>query len=202
MRTLILLFGLACSSWAQNNVLDLRPAEWNEHGQVTYRNFVYSRYLAQGRFLLNAVHIRIPPASYKELAIGGGYNAVTVKNIHAYAIANLATATDDYYFEPSLFVIGNEGKWSGSLLLVHYVPLGSDGISQWLMDPFEIQHTVAGPLSIGFSSYYYKAAAAEALTKAGVKLSYGHRLGALEAAFRHVNHNGGTEMQLRALILF
>jgi hypothetical protein len=202
MRTLMLLLGLACSSWAQNNVLDLRPVEWNEQGHATYRNFVYSRYLDKGRFLLNAVHIRIPPAGYKELAIGGGYNAVTVKNIHAYVIANLATATDDNYFEPSLFVIGNEGKWSGSLLMVHYVPLGQDGISQWLMDPFEVQFMVAGPLAVGFSSYYYKAAATEALTKAGIKLSYGYRLGAIETAFRHVNHNGGTEVQLRALLFF
>jgi hypothetical protein len=202
MRSLLLLLCLTWTGWAQNNVLDLRPAEWNEQGQVTYRNFIYSRYLAGGRFMFNAVHIRIPPASYKELAVGAGYNAVTLKNIHAYIIANLATATDDYYLEPSLFVIGNEKRWSGSFLLVHYVPLGQDGISQWLMDPFEVQYRVLGPLAAGFSSYYYQADGGEALTKAGVKLSYGHRYGAIEAAFRHVNHYGGTEFQLRTLFLF
>lgn len=202
MRSLVLLLGLVGAAWAQNNVLDLRPAEWNEQGEVTYRNFIFSRYLANGRVMINAVHIRIPPASYKELAIGGGYNAFNHKNIHAYTIANLAAASDEYYLQPSLFVIGQEGKWSGSLLLVRYVPLGQEGVGQWLMDPFEIQYTVLGPLALGFSSYYYQADGDEAMTKIGAKASYGTRFGALEAAFRQVNHNGGTEIQLRALIMF
>jgi hypothetical protein len=152
--------------------------------------------------IVEAVHIRIPPAGYKELALGAGYAVMNSANLHTYLIGHLSSATDDKYFEPALLALLNRGKLNGSFFLMYYVPLGDKGINQWLMDPLEVQYNVLGPVSLGLSSYYYQPDGGEALYKIGGKVSNAFRYGAVELAIRKVSMGGGIEFQLRMLVMF
>ncbi|MBN2356693.1 hypothetical protein JXO59_11320 [candidate division KSB1 bacterium] len=202
-RCVCLLFCFVVAPlWAQNNVFDLRPAEFNEDGKVTYQNFIYSRYLADGKIFLNAVHIRIPPDDYREFALGAGYNAVTVHGFRGYIAGNVSLASDDTYFEPAILTVGGNNRLYGFLYLTYYVPLGGKGINQWLLDPFELQYTITGPLAVGFSSYYYKPEGAPSSNKIGGKLSYAYRYGSFDLAIRQVNMDRGIEFQFRTLVVF
>ncbi len=202
MKNLFYLSLLAIPLWAQNNILDLRPLEIDDHGTITYQNFIYSRYLVGGKALLSAVHIRIPPDNYREFALGVGYNFASLNSVRGYLVASLSSATDDYYFQPALMGIGGMDRWFAFFYLTCYLPLGDDGINQWLLDPFELQYTLVGPLSIGFSSYYYRPNGGEPSYKLGGKMSYAHRYGSLDVTLRRTNRAQRLELQLRTVVAF
>jgi len=149
----MLLLSVAVPLSAQDNVLDLRFMEFNDDGKVTYTNFIYARNV--GRWMFELFHLRIPEADdYTETALGAGYNVLTVEDVGIYGLGHLATASDDEYFEPALFAVDVDGRWTGSLFLLCYVPLSSKGVYQWLVDPIEVQYNVWGPVSVGGSGYF------------------------------------------------
>lgn len=187
---------------AQDNVLDLRIIELNDDADRTYHNFIYARTFARGKFMFEAFHLRIPQDDYKEFTAGIGYNARAIGDVSVYLFGHVSTASDEEYFEPALFALDVDGKLTASLFLLYYLPLGSDGINQWLVDPFELQYNVAGPISVGFSSYFWRPEGGPSVFKKGGKLSIADKFGASELAARHVNNGGGVEIQFRRILLF
>lgn len=199
---MVLLFFCTVPLVAQDNVLDLRLVELNDDGDRTYHNFIYARTFPGGKFMFEAFHLRIPQDDYKEFTAGIGYNTQTIRDVRVYLFGHLATASDEEYFEPALFALDIDGKLTGSLFLLYYIPLGSDGVNQWLVDPFELQYAVAGPLSVGFSSYFWRPDGGPAIFKKGGKLSMVDKYGASELAVRHVSNGGGVEFQFRRIMVF
>jgi hypothetical protein len=193
---------LSQSLWAQNNVLDLRLVEFNDSGDRTYHNFMYARTLAHGKLMFEAFHLRIPPDDYKEFTAGIGYNVATVGDIQTYVFGHLSTASDAEYLQPAILSLDLDGRITGSLFLLHYIPLGTGGTNQWLVDPFEVQYSIGGPIAVGFSSYFWRPDGGASLFKKGVKVSYAHKYGAFELAVRHVNNDDSIDYQLRSIITF
>ena len=187
---------------AQDNVFDLRAIETNDHGDRTYHNFVYARTFGDGKIMIEALHLRIPQEDYKEFSAGIGYNLYTLGDLSGYLLGHLASASDEKYFQPAIFAIDTNGKLTGSFFFQYYIPLGSAGINQWLVDPFEFQFHLTGPIFLGFSSYFYKAEGGPSLFKTGGKMSIVDPDGSSELAIRLVNNGGGVEFQLRRIILF
>jgi len=188
---------------AQENVLDLRFLEVDEDGDRTYHNLVYSGPLGGGRWSLEAFALFLPQLDdYEEFGLGLGYRAGQVGEVSISVSAFLATAPDDDYFQPALLALDVDGKLTGSFFLLHYAPLGDEGIHQWLIDPAEIQYNVGGPVSVGLSGYFYRPQGGSWLRKIGPKLSLADKLGATELALREVNQGGGLEIQLRRILLF
>ncbi len=202
--TVIALLILAAAPLvAQQNLLDLRLAELNDGGDRTYHNFIYSRSLGESRFSLELFWLFLPQEDdYDEIVAGLGYRAFQRGDVSVSLIAYLASAPDDEYFEPALLALDTEGKLTWSFFLLHYLPLGSDGIHQWLVDPIEFQVAVRGPLSLGVSGYFYRPQGGSWLTKVGPKLSLADKYGASELAVRAVNDGGGVEFQLRRILTF
>jgi hypothetical protein len=188
------------SLMSQNNVLDLR-FEMNDDGKVTYSNFIYA--LNLGPFMLEVFHIRMPQADeYKETVFGAGYNVFAIGDIAIYGLGHYSIASDENYFEPAVFAIDVNGKLTGSLFLVYYVPLGDDGIRQWLIDPIEAQYNVWRSVSIGLSGYFWRPEGGSWFAKIGPKISITDKFGASELRISSVSDDGGTEFQLRRIVLF
>jgi hypothetical protein len=202
---LVTLLGVLSSAHfasAQNNTLDLRFLEFNDDGGATYQNFIYSRSFAGGKWAFQGVYLRLPEIDYDELAAGLGYRFATTGGTQWYLFGSLAHGTDDDYFQPALFALDLDGKVTGSLFLLRYIPLGDEGIEQWLIDPVEVQYNVFGRTSVGLSGYFYRPDGGSWLRKIGPKLSVTDRLGASELAVRDVNQGGGVEVQLRRIFVF
>lgn len=188
---------------AQDNVLDLRFLELNEDGHRTYHNFLYSRSFSGKRLSFESFWLFLPENDdYSELGAGVGYRLLKLRETKVSLLAYLASASDDDYFEPALLFLDADGKWTWSLFVLHYVPLGDDGVDQWLVDPFEIQYNVGGSLSVGASAYFYRPQGGRWLAKVGPKVSLSDRLGATELALRRVNEGSSLELQLRRIFFF
>ena len=184
---------------AQDNTLDLRY-EFNEDGR-TYSNFIYVRTV--GKFMIEAFHLEIPPENeYKETAVGVGWNILSFGDLNGYLLGHIAAASDEYYFQPTFLALDVDGKWTGSLFVLYYGPLGDDGIHQFLVNPVEIAYNIYGPVSFGFSSYLYKPEGGDWLTKLGLKFGVADRYGVTELRVSDVNNDGGTEFQLRRIFVF
>lgn len=194
---------LAPSLEAQNNLLDLRFLEFNDDGKRTYHNFIYSRSLGDSRLSIESFWLFLPQEDeYDEIALGVGYRAAKLGQANISLIGYFSFASDDDYFQPTLFLIDTEGNLAWSLFLLHYIPLGDDGAHQWLIDPIEIQYSVSRRISIGASGYFYRPQAGSWLSKIGPKISLSDRVGASELAIRWVSDGGGAEIQLRRLLAF
>lgn len=189
---------------AQNNTLDLRVVEFDTDGTVTYQNFIYGRVFKDGRFLFEALHLRIPVVDYKEVSVGGGVRVVTAGDVQVYALGHIAKATDAVYFQPAVFLQDATGRLTGSMFLQHYTPVNSDGVHQWLIDPIEAQYVVAGPVALGGSGYFYKAPEVSWLRKVGPKVSVADKFGATEFRAARVSDGSttGWEMQFRRILVF
>ena len=199
----LLLLALTSSVEAQNNVLDLRFLELNDDGDRTYHNFLYSRSFGGSRFSLESYWLFLPQeGDYDEFGLGVGYKAFELGDVSLSLIGYLSSAPDDHYFEPALLFLDGEGKFTWSLFLLHYLPLGDEGIDQWLIDPVEAQYNFLGPLSVGVSGYFYRPQGGSWLAKVGPKVSIADRLGASELAARRVTNGGGIEIQLRRVFVF
>jgi hypothetical protein len=170
---------------AQDNVLDLRFMELNSKGDLTYQNFIYSRMLDSGKWMAQALYLRLASANYSEYAAGVGYRVATVGGFSGYAIAGYGNGTygpgtDGNYFEPAFLATGTQGKWSGSLFLQRYVAVDSKGVNAWLIDPIEGSYNFAGPFAIGASVYAYQPNNIDWLTKLGIKFGINDKLGTSE----------------------
>ena len=199
------LGGAPAALSGQDNVLDLRLLEANSDFDVTYQNFIYARSLGGGRFLAQALYLRIPApdtADYNELAVGGGVRAAALGDLAVYLMASLARATDDNYLEPALLAQDALGRFTASLYLQHYAPLGDDGIDQWLIDSLEAQYAVRAPVSLGAALYAYRPAGGDWLTKIGPKVALADRLGSTELRATWRDGGGGHELQLRRIWIF
>lgn len=198
---------LGVPAFAQNNVLDLKPADVNFDGDATYRIFVYNRLFSDGKVLFEALHLRLPGvdtvAGYNELSVGGGYRLVKRGGFQLYGLAHVAFATaDQKYFQPAALVQFASGKWAGSAFVQRYIALTDNAASAWLIDPAEIQYTIAGPVALGASAYLYRPNDGSALTKIGPKVSVADKYGATELRVVHVNQGASTELQVRRVIVF
>jgi hypothetical protein len=187
---------------AQDNLLDLRVVELTEEGDVTYQNVIYSRSFAEGRFLAQALYLRLPREDYNEVAVGGGARVVSLRDASAYLLISVAKATDSEYLEPALLVLDVAGRLTGSLYLQRYMPVGEDGIVQWLIDTLELQYGVRGPFALGAALYAYRPEGGEWLTKVGPKVALADRFGATELRLTRVNQSGGYELLLRRMLIF
>lgn len=186
----------------QDNVLDLRVVEINADREITYQNFMYARSFAGGRFLAQALYLRLPRDEYNEVAVGAGVRVATMGDAAVYVIAGAGSATDANYAEPALLVQDAKGRFTGSLFLQRYVPLSSAGVGQWLIDALEVQYTVRGPLQLGAAFYAYQAGGGAWHTKIGPKLGVTDKCGSTEIRVAGVNHGGGHEIQLRRIVIF
>ena len=81
------------------------------------------------------------------------------------------------------------------------MPIGDVGITQWLIDPFDFQYNVGGPVAIGASSYFYRPQGGSWQFKIGPKISITDKYGASELTVRAANQ-GGVEAQLRRVFVF
>ena len=189
---------LAC----QDNVLDLRVVEVNTDRAITYQSFAYARSLAGGRFLAQALYLRLPQDKYNEVAVGVGVRIGMIGDAAAYLMAGAGSATDASYAEPALLVQDIKGRFTGALFFQRYVPVSGAGVGQWLIDPLEMQYAVRGPLYLGAALYAYQAEGGEWLTKIGPKLGVNDRFGATEVRVASVNQGGGHEIQLRRIVVF
>jgi hypothetical protein len=202
-----LLLWRAAPALAQNNVLDLKPADVNSDGDVVYEIFNYNRLFSDGKFIFEALHLRLPGldtvADYNELSVGGGYRLVKRGGFQLYGLAHVAFATaDQKYLQPAALMQFASGKWAGSAFVQRYIALTDNAASAWLIDPAEIQYSVAGPVAIGASAYLYRPNGGSALTKIGPKVSVADKYGATELRVVHVNQGASTEFQIRRIILF
>jgi hypothetical protein len=187
---------------AQDNVLDLRLVEVNGDGDVTYQNFIYARSLADGRFLAQALYLRLPQDSYGEVAVGGGVRAALLGDLSVYLMASLAKASDASYAQPALFLQDAQGRLTGSLYLQRYTPLNDDGVAQWLVDALEAQYGIAGPVAIGAALHAYRPEGGDWLTKLGPKLVVSDRFGTTEIRATWLDAGGGHEFQIRRVWVF
>ena len=203
---LLLVLSIACPvpalASAQHNVLDLRLVEVDEDGERTYHNVLFSHSFGESRFSLEAFYLFLPQFDYEEPGIGVGYHALSRGDVEVSLIGYLASAPDDEYFEPALLALDGEGRWTWSVFLLRYQPLGDDGIGQWLVDPAEVQYRVGGSVSVGLSAYLYRPQGGSWLRKIGPKISVGDRRGATEVTVRSVNQGGDFEVQLRRIFVF
>ena len=136
---LVLASVVALPLGAQEHVLDLRFLEVDEDGERTYQNFVYSGSLRGSRFSLEAFALFLPQLDdYEEFGLGFGYRVGRLGEVDLRILAFLASASDEDYIQPALLLLDAEGRTTGSLFLLHYTPLGNQGIHQWLIDPAEI----------------------------------------------------------------
>lgn len=201
----LLLMGLLARSLplaCQDNTADLRFLETDEDGHLTYQNFIYSRNLAGGKWMFQGFFLRLPQLDYKEYGIGLGYRLAATRGIGWYLLGGFAHASDEDYFQPALLALKVEGKTTGSLFLLHYAPLGSHAVDQWLVDPIEVQYNLTGRLSLGGSGYFYRPAGGSWFHKIGPKVSLADAHGASELTVRKVNQGGGAEIQLRRIFVF
>lgn len=194
-------------AFAQNHVLDLRPADINSDGDVTYGLFIYNRMLSDGKIMFEALHLRIPGLEafddYNEVSVGGGYRFFQRGGLRLYGMAHFAWATDDArFFQPGVIMQFASGKWAASSFVQRYLSLTDNAYSGWLIDPAEIQYTVAGPVALGASAYLYKADGGSTLSKIGPKLSIADKYGATELRVAHVNQGASVEYQIRRVINF
>lgn len=202
-----LIFGLGAPAFAQNNVLDLKPADVNSDGDVVYGIFIYNRLFSEGKFIFEALHLRIPGldvvGDYNELSVGGGYRLVKRGGFQLYGLAHVGFATDDQkYLQPAALMQFASGKWAASAFVQRYVALTDNAASAWLVDPAEIQYTIAGPVAVGASVYVYRPDGGSTLTKIGPKVSVADKYGATELRVVHVNQGASIEFQARRVILF
>lgn len=202
---LALVAGAPTALSAQNNVLDLRFLELNNHGDVTYQNFIYSRAFGDGKYIAQALYLRVNPPSYNEVAGALGLRLTTVGGADVYALAGIAGATDANYFEPALLVVKTKGAITGSAYLQRYVALSDKGVGQWLLDPLEAQYAIpTTPFAIGASLYAYRpnGDGNSWLTKIGPKVGLNDKWGTSEIRITTVNQNGGQEFQFRRIFVF
>lgn len=194
---------MALPAAAQNNLLDLRAVEFDADGAVTYQNFIYNRWFGDGRFMFEAVHLRIPTSDYTEISIGGGLRAGRVGDAELYVLGHVAKATDGTYLQPAALVVDSKGRFTGAMFVQHYAPI-DDGAQQWLIDPLEAQFAVAAPLSLGAAAYFYKAPGVPWLRKVGPKASLADRWGATELRVTRTSDGvvRGWETQLRRIFVF
>lgn len=192
---------VATPAAAQDNVVDLRAAELNSSGDLTYQNFIYARTLRDGRVLLEALLLRQPYLDYNEFSIGAGIRVGRRADVQAYALVHVAAATDAKYVQPALFVQDAAGRFTWSMFVEYYAPVTSGGIQQFLIDPLEAQYAVRGPLTLGGSVYLWRAEGGTWLTKAGPKVGVTDKYGTTE--FRVTRTNEETfEFQIRRIVIF
>lgn len=207
VAVLALFTGLAVPADAQNTLIDLRPADVNSDGDVVYQNFIVSHLLADGKFMIEGLFLRIPGGDfgdYKEVSAGAGIRVVQKGGLNIYALAHFAKATDVNWFQPAALMTFTSGKWTASAFTQRYVSLTDDVPSAWLVDPAEIQYTVAGPVALGVSSYLFAADDVPAAKKIGPKASVADKYGATEFRAARLTFGGFSrwEFQLRRIILF
>jgi hypothetical protein len=190
---------------AQDNTLDLRFLEINSKGHVTYQNFIYSRMLDSGQWMVQALYLRLPGGlpgrDYNEGAAGVGYRFATIGKVSTYAIAGYGHATDGNYFEPAILAVATDGKLTGDAFFQRYVALDNTATSGWLLDPLELQYAVGGPFAIGAALYAYQPVGGEWFTKLGGKIGLNDKLGTSEVRISHVS-TGGAEFQFRRIFVF
>jgi hypothetical protein len=205
---LALIMGLAAPAYAQNTLIDLRPADVNSDGEIVYQNFIFSHLFADGKFMVEGLFLRIPGTDdfpdYKEVSAGAGYRVVQKGGLNIYALAHFAKATDVNWFQPAALMTFTSGKWAASAFGQRYVSLTEDYPSAWLVDPAEVQYTVAGPLALGVSGYVFASDDSPALKKIGPKASVADKYGATELRVARSTYDGLSrwEFQLRRIILF
>jgi hypothetical protein len=199
--TMVVLSGAATPAAAQQNVVDLRFLEIDSSGDVRYQNFIYDRTSADGRFLFEALYLRVPPDDYQEVSIGGGVRVVRARDLQGYLLVHGARASDGGYVQPALLLLDTAGRFTGSLFVQHYAPLSDKGVHQWLVDSAEAQYGVRGPVAIGVSAYLFKPAGGDWLTKVGPKIAIADGHGATELRVARINQ-GGYAFQLRRLFVF
>ncbi len=202
-----LLLSACVPASAQNNVLDLKPADINSDGDVVYGIFIYNRLFSDGKFILEALHLRVPGLDifedYNEFSVGGGYRLIKRGGFQLYGLAHVAFATaDQKFFQPAALMQFASGKWAASSFVQRYIALTDNAASAWIIDPAEIQYTIAGPVAIGASAYMYRPNGGSSLTKIGPKISVADKYGATELRVAHVNQGASVEFQFRRVILF
>ena len=203
MLALLALFASSTTPLSgQDNALDLRIVEFNSSRDVTYQNFIYARNLAGGKFLVQALYLRLPRDKYNEVAVGTGMRVATFGDATAYVIAGVGHATDANYAEPAVLVQDTKGRFTYAVFFQRYVPLSTAGIGQWLIDPLEAQYVVHGPFYLGAALYAYQAQGGDWLTKIGPKLGVNDKYGSTEIRVAAVNHGGGRQVQLRRIVIF
>jgi hypothetical protein len=199
-----LLALLAAPALAQDNVLDLRVVEFDSEPTITYQNFIYDRFFNGGKIIVEALHLRIPVADYRELSVGAGYRIAEHGDLQVYAIGHIGFGSDSSYFQPAALIVDGKGRWTGSFFGQLYAPLEDGGVRAWLVDPLEVQYAAVGRVSVGGAAYLYKAVSAPWLRKVGTKVSVADRYGASE--FRVTRASDGLdshwEMQFRRIVVF
>lgn len=186
---------------AQEKILDLRLLELSEDGERTYHNLIVS-YGVGRRLSFEAFWLFLPQFEhYDELGLGLGVNLLRKRGVSLTLIGYLAAAPDDEYFEPALLAADGDGRVTWSLFVLRYLPLGSAGVEQWLVDPLEVQFRVGGRVSLGASAYLYRPDGGSWLSKVGPKVSVADRWGSSDLALRRVNE-GSWELQLRRILVF
>ena len=204
----VAMFVAACApAVAQNNSLDIRPADINSDGAVTYQFGSYNRLFADGKVLFEALYLRIPGLDvfddYDEVSVGVGLRLMQKGGFRMFGIAHYAVATDSAQFiQPALITDFSRGRWTASSFVQRYIAITDNAASAWLVDPAEIQFTIAGPLALGVSAYLFRADGGSALTKIGPKVSVADKYGATELRVAHVNQGASVEYQVRRIILF
>jgi hypothetical protein len=201
----VLTLGMSATSYAQNTLIDLRPADISSDGNITYQNFIFSHLLADGKVMVEALFLRIPGIDYpdyNEFTAGGGYRVAKYGGMSIYALAHFGKATDVTWFQPAALMTFASGKWAANAFGQRYVSLTEDYPSAWLLDPAEIQYTVAGPFAIGVSGYIFAQDDTPALKKFGPKFAFADKYGATELRTARVNQGAKWEFQLRRIILF
>ncbi len=192
---------VATSAIAQDHVLDLRFLELSDDGDRTYHNAVYSWSFGE-RLSLESFWLFLPQQDdYREPGLGLGYKLSKNPRASVTLIGYFASASDDDYFEPAVLVADTAGRLTASIFLLRYVPLGDQGIDQWLIDPVEVQYRVSERWSLGASGYFYRPRGGAWLRKLGPKIAFGDDLGSSEVAVRKVS-TGGWEIQLRRVFVF
>ena len=203
-RIVLVLFGLSAprAVTAQSNIFDLRFFEHDRHGRLVYQFFSYSRLLADGRYVVEAFHLRLPTAKYTESGIGAGFTPSVVKHLSTTVVAQIARGSDATYFEPALALSAANGRVASSLFVQRYTPIDSRGATQWLVDPLDIQLSVGPRVSVGVSSYYWRPQGGPALTKVGGIIGLTISSAVVQVAVRRVNQGAGLNTQLRTTVSF
>jgi len=102
--------------------------------------------------------LSVPQANDRqELALGLGYNIVTLGDMQVYVLLNAATAKKlGNHLQPAAYFIDAVGNTTGQLYIFQYIPLSNSGaeVRHLIIDPLEVLYRLAGPLSLGPSLYH------------------------------------------------
>lgn len=95
------------------------------------------------------------PSSYEEVGFCVGYNLGKLAGFSFWGLPYYVIASDSQYFGPAVLVQGSWGRWVFQALPMVYIPLESEGVSQFLSCTNYLDYKINDWLEVGVGGTAY-----------------------------------------------